>query len=249
METRLMRPEIFVVLPDVHSPFHNPKLVIKIGKMLRDIKPDCLIISGDFLDLFTLSKYNAGNLGLLGGLTLSREYEIGRKVLDVFDIKAKKHFLFGNHEDRWTRYMQTGDTAKLGHELIAPEEALNLEKRDWSIYRDWQNDSVRIGPHLEVIHGTYLTDHCAKKHMDAFNGSVIFGHSHRFGSYINGQRGGYNIGYLGDSASPGFAYAPRCTRGRWTNGFAIVFLFDDGTFLVNAIQCWKDRFVMNGRVY
>ncbi len=247
----MSKPHVAVVLPDIHVPWHNKKLLPKIGHLLRDLRPQQLVLSGDFLDLFTLSRHNEGSLVKLGELTLSREYQVGNEVLDMLAVPSacKKHYLFGNHEDHYRRFLAHGDSGKLGNELAGPAEGLRLAERGFEVKDDWMNDSVAIGTHLEVIHGVYTNDHCSKKHLEAWGNSIIFGHSHRFGSYVNGKRGGYNIGFLGDINSPGFSYAPRCTRNRWVNGFAVVYTLDDGSFLVNAVQCWNDKFVFGGKVY
>lgn len=249
-----MTPHTTIILPDVHVPFHDANLVAKVCKLIRDIKPQCLVLSGDFMDLFTLSRHAAGSIAKLRGLTLSQEYRAGREVITGIAAGAKHsaagamHYLYGNHEDRYLRFMADGDAGKLGEELTSPEDGLRI--RDlFHVHTDWQNDSIQIGAHLEVIHGTYLNDHAAKKHLDNFAGSVVFGHSHRFQTYVNGKRGAYNIGFLGDRDSIGFSYAPRWTRSKWVNGFAVVYTMDNGDFLVNAVQCWGGKFVFNGRVY
>jgi len=247
------RHQTFLVLPDVHVPFQNDRLIEKICKLAVDIRPDGVVFLGDFLDLFSLSKYAEDSLYQLRDVTLTEEYTIGRKVLKTFlsaiPRGARKVYLYGNHEDRFFRELEKKDHAKYGKELTSPEEALRLAEQKFEVVTDWKSGSVLLGSHLELIHGTFHGVHCAKSHLDALEGSVMMGHSHRFQIYVTGRRGSYNIGFLGDKASDGFAYAPRAVRQKWVNGFAVVYVLDDGSFLPSCVQCWNDSFVFNGKLY
>lgn len=257
----MKRPHVTLIIPDVHAPFHNANLVTRVAALNHDLRPDHLVFSGDFLDLHSLSRHNRGSLQKLKGLDLSTEYKIGRRVMDQFWRRTPKRctYLYGNHEDNYLRHLADGDNAKVGAELGAPEDALGLCGGDRGrgsrggarveVLRHWMEDSVKVGPHLEVVHGIYTCVHSAKKHLDEYESSVMFGHTHRFQSYVTQKRGAYNIGFLGDPASEGFSYAPKAQRQKWVNGFAVVYTMDDGSFVPLCIQCWNGRFVFNGKTY
>ncbi len=241
-----------MVIPDVHAPFHNVKLLERVTKLYNDLRPDQLVFSGDFLDMHSLSRHNKGSLAKLQGLTLSHEYTAGREVMSGFlggRRGCAKSFIYGNHCDFYLRHLQDGDNAKVGAELGSPAEALRLREHGFEVKERWMEDSVRIGQHLEVVHGLYTCVHSAKKHLDEFECSVMFGHTHRFQSYVTQKRGAYNIGFLGDPNSVGFSYAPKAQRQKWVNGLAVVYTMDDGTFVPVCIQCWNGRFVFNGKTY
>lgn len=245
------RPHVTLIIPDVHVPFHNDKLVNRVARLCGDIAPDHLVFSGDFLDLHSLSRHNRGSLQRLKGLTLSGEYNAGLSVIDRFlgRKRGQRTYLYGNHEDSYLRHLQDGDNSKVGAELRSPEEGLRLRERGFNVLTNWMEDSVRVGPHLEVVHGLYTCVHSAKKHLDEFESSVMFGHTHRFQSYVTQKRGSYNIGFLGDPSSPGFGYAPKAQRLKWVNGFAVVYTLDDGSFVPVCVQCWNGRFIFNGKLY
>ncbi len=99
------------------------------------------------------------------------------------------------------------------------------------------------------MHGTKCSEHPAATHLRRAEASVVFGHTHRFNTYITGKHGGYNIGFLGDRDSKGFHYMPREDRSRWCNGFGVTYTLDDGSFRMAPVQCWKNQFVFNGRLY
>ncbi len=248
-----MRIEQWVILPDLHIPFQNKKLLLKIYKLIHQIKPYGIILSGDYLDMFSLSVFSENSLKLLKEINLSYEYSQGnlelKKIEDVLPKGIKKHYLYGNHEDRYLRWLERGDHAKLDEVLRSPEEAMQLHKKGWKVYTKWRDDAVFLGNHLEVIHGCYTPDNASKKHLSEFNGSVIFGHTHRFGSYVDGKRSAYNIGFLGDKNSEGFNYMNRAKRQKQVNGFAVVSIDTNGEYWVNAIQCWNDKFIYNHKLF
>ena len=71
--------EKWLVLPDVHRPFHNKVLWGKIIKYIHENKQNIygIVLSGDYLDLFTLGSYNENSLKNLTGITLESEYDDG----------------------------------------------------------------------------------------------------------------------------------------------------------------------------
>src|SRR5687767_11468612 len=122
----MKRPKQYIVLPDVHAPWHNAKLLRKVCQLITDIRPHGLILSGDFLDLYSIASHNKGKV--THGWDLKKEYNEGERVLGDILSAAKhtkeRYFLYGNHEDRFIRWMQDVENAKLGKALGSPEEAL-----------------------------------------------------------------------------------------------------------------------------
>jgi predicted phosphodiesterase len=245
--------ESWLVLPDYHVPFHNAVIHKKICKLIKEFKPYGIVILGDFLDMYSLAIWNNGSLGKLDGWTLSKEYKDGKAVLAeleaVLPSGSKRHFIYGNHEDRYRRWLEAGDNAKVGKELISPEDALGLREKKYVVHTNWKDDAVTLGEHLDVIHGQYCVQHPAKKHLEVFQRSVMFGHTHRFDAVVIGKRGAYNIGFLGDKKSHGFDYRPRVDRMNWVNGFAIVHIDDKGDYFAQPISCVGNKFIANGKVY
>jgi predicted phosphodiesterase len=245
--------ELWFLIFDVHAPFHNEKLVNRVLKAIRDAKPYGIILAGDFLDLFTLGKYSENSLRQLRDLTLTMEYTAGRQLLRKFERAipkaAKKVYMYGNHEDRYFRNMEKGDNAKYGDELASPTEALRLREHRFTVLEDWKEDAYLLGEHLEVIHGLYTNIHTAKNHLDKFQGSVVFGHSHRMQSHLSGKRGAWSVGCLADIKNKAFRYAPRPQRLGWMNGFAEVIVDNRGFHYVTPIQAYNDHFIYRGKVY
>lgn len=247
--------EKWIVISDVHRPFHNKVLWTKVLKLIKDMGTGLhgIILAGDYLDLYTLGSYNSESLANLSGLTLQDEYIDGLQGIDeleqVLHKKAKKVYLYGNHEDRYFRHIKEKDNAKYGGALLNPVEALYLNEKNWTVLTDWQSDYFTLGEHLDVIHGIYTSVHSAKTHLDKTGHSVMFGHTHRVQCYHTGNKASYNIGGLYDINSKGFLYMPRLQRQMWANGFALVNINDDGEFYVEQINVWNDCFLAEGKMY
>jgi predicted phosphodiesterase len=245
----------WLVLSDIHRPFHNQVLWSKVLQLITDLGSSLygVILAGDYLDLYTLGSYNAESLANLSGLTLQDEYIDGLQGIDelnsVLHKDAKKYFLFGNHEDRYFRHIKEKDNAKYGGALLNPTEALYLYEKNWEVKTDWQSDYFTLGKHLDVIHGVYTSVNAAKTHLDKTQHSVMFGHTHRVQCFHSGNKAAYNIGGLYDIKSKGFSYMPRLQRETWANGFAIVNINDEGEFFVEQVNVWKDKFFADSKMY
>jgi predicted phosphodiesterase len=251
----LVKLEKWIVISDVHRPFHNKVLWSKVLKLIKDMGTGLhgIVVAGDYLDLYTLGSYNTESLANLSGLTLQDEYIDGLQGIDeleqVLHKKAKKVYLYGNHEDRYFRHIKEKDNAKYGGALLNPVEALYLNEKNWTVLTDWQSDYFTLGEHLDVIHGIYTSVHSAKTHLDKTGHSVMFGHTHRVQCYHTGNKASYNIGGLYDINSKGFTYMPRLQRQMWANGFALVNINDNGEFYVEQINVWNDCFLAEGKMY
>ena len=240
------------ILSDAHVPFHRKALLDKVCRAIRETKPDGLVLAGDFLDLYSVSSHHQGSLYFLKDITLGQEYRAGNEVLDKLDKavgRAAKHYLFGNHEDRFFRWIQQGDNAKTADELRDPATALRLKERGYKVYQNWRDDSVRLGRYLDIVHGTWCSEYSAKKHLREYQRSILFGHTHRVQTDVQGERGAFNIGGLFDKDSKGMSYVPRVTRDKWCNGFGVVDVDSRGYYHAQVVQAFNDSFVLDGKLY
>lgn len=245
-------PGTYLVLGCAHVPGHNESMINGITKLIGDIRNlKGLMLIGDFLDLNSLSGHDRGRFTSVRGLTLDGEYEAGNKILNQLTGElargAEKVYLYGNHEDRWNRYMSDMQNAKTP--LRSPKEALRLVEKGFNVFEHWSSDFVKLGNHLELLHGQYYNTHCAKQHIDKLRGSVVFAHTHRVQMYVEGKTAGFNIGWGGDVSHPFFNYAERGTKSQWQNGFALVTIDNEGNYYVQQIFHHNNKFIYNGKSY
>lgn len=223
-----------------HVPFHHKQLHRGIIELIKDHKDKIkgFHLLGDFLDLNPLSSHDKGRFTAVPGLTLNDEYQIGSDLLYDFDHVLPKDcwktYLYGNHEDRYNRWMSVMDNAKTP--LISPEEGLRLWQRGYNVKTSWKDDFITIGNDFDIFHGIYFNIHNAKAHLDRLRRSCAYVHTHRIQHYQEGQMSAYNIGACADFNARAFNYATRPMKSQWANGFAINMVDDSGRSNVTQIQ-------------
>lgn len=237
-----------IILPCCHVPFHNQPYFHKIKNLISDIKPNEIVIQGDFVDCNALGSYEKGRLSSTG-IDLEEEYTEASKELDELE-QASGHqnfvYLFGNHENRYFRWKADINNSKYG-DLVSPIKGLKLEERGYKVFTDYMNDYYSIGS-LQVMHGEFFNIHAAKKHLDTFRRNVMFAHTHRVQYYREGDFAAWNIGFLGNKNAPCFNYAHRSMKEKWANSFAVV-TQSDGFFHVEVIEFINDSFFFGGLKY
>ena len=242
-----------VVLGCWHVPFHNKTLHKGVRNLIQDYKKDIkgFHLIGDFLDLNPLSSHDKGKFTAIPGLTLNQEYKAGNIALDQLTENLEddcwKTYLYGNHEDRYNRWMRDMDNAKTP--LSSPKESLKLSERGFQTKTNWSQDYFTLGKYLDIFHGIYFSIHSAKAHMDKLRGSCMYAHTHRIQQYIEGNTGSFNIGAGADFSSPAFGYASRAMKSQWQNGFAIVMIDEDGSYHTTQVICQNGRFYFGGKKY
>ena len=243
-----------LILSDLHIPFHNETALDKVLTMLGDTPHDCLIINGDFNEMFAISKFNENSLKDLEGITLGYEYKIANIVREKLDNACNwwvKIFGNGNHEDRFNKFMRTGDNKKLEGALISPIQALNLKASNYIILDNSFQDFIEVGNNLEVFHGVYHNKYFTNKTAEHLLKNAIIGHLHTLQIFTaaNGITC-YSLGFMGDLDYNLFNYANRLTKQRWKTGFLSVTLdCQTSKFWVKPVVIEDNEFEFNGKIY
>jgi len=245
---------IHILMGCNHVPFEHKQLHLGVLELIKDFKKEVkgFHLMGDFLDLNTLSSHDKGKFTAVRGMTLEDEYEAGNLLLNKFDQALPencwKTYLYGNHEDRYNRWMASMDNAKTP--LESPEDALNLKSRGYEVKTNWSQDYFTIGNDFDIFHGIYFSIHSAKAHLDKLRTSCAYVHTHRAQMYREGQMVAYNLGSCADFTSKAFNYATRPMKAQWANGFAINIVDKDGKSNVTLIHVTPDgHFYFGGKKY
>lgn len=104
------------LLSDIHLPYHSMSALTACFDWLVPQKVDGLLLNGDTLDCFQLSKFGKDPRKR----NFAQELEIFAdffKILKNTFPKAKLFFKMGNHEERYDRFLQMK-----AHEIIGVEE-------------------------------------------------------------------------------------------------------------------------------
>lgn len=246
----------YVVFSDIHIPYEDKTLVAAALELVKDIQPHGVVLNGDILDLPEVSRHNAGSVAHLEGKRIANSFAAGNKFLDTLDAAVgprckEKHWVTGNHENRWDRWVQSGDNAVFADdEYVTLPARLRLKERGYIYHGDYPDAHVRLGK-LLVTHGQFCGKYPASRHMERYQTSILVGHTHTQQTYHastwDGQRAAYCAGHMADEDSEAMAYFPKPRP--WIKGFTIVHVFPGGDFVVQPINYVGGRFMYGSDVY
>nr|DAP28614.1 MAG TPA: Calcineurin-like phosphoesterase [Caudoviricetes sp.] len=94
---------LVVIGSDMHIPFQDDRAVACFIKYCKEKRPEAIVLNGDILDMFMLSKFTKGEgRNPLEEITMCRELlEMVRKACPTSDI----YYVIGNHENRLEKYV------------------------------------------------------------------------------------------------------------------------------------------------
>jgi len=248
---------------DIHYPFQDDKVVEILYQVARDLQPTHLYMQGDLLDFYQLSDYRPPEDHRLtpDQADLQEALEMGTEHLALMQSitnAAERHYLMGNHEDRWNRLLlKAQQDSRLQHILRLPalqnvltlEFLMGLKHLGWETYPYVDAPTILMNNRLVVSHGYRATIWCTRASLSDYGKSVIFGHSHRIQQFtrrdLRGTDGAWSIGCMCD-LNPWYRH-----HADWHQGFAVVVWRQeaDGGFLFNVEQIrvhdgkaiWRDR--------
>lgn len=214
---------------DLHSPFHDRsawKIMLDIAK---DLKPQLVVIHGDFFDFYSVSRHAKDPQ--MDFKTWKDEMKEARGVLDELILatpKAEIVYLEGNHEKRLIRYIN--DCAPKLSGLFKNEEVMGLPNEIKYIPYG-QKGKYPIGS-LICVHGSRAGENPAATMVKKFRTNVIFGHTHKIQEYhVTNAHGddfvGLNIGWMGDQVK---AAEYILDIADWSLGFGITYHKKNGFF-------------------
>lgn len=240
------------------TPTHAPRLVKPFLAFVKDFQPDVLALMGDQIDCFPVSRHLKDN-------ALEREGQRLRDDIEEFDKKflsplervlkpdARRIWLDGNHE-AWADQLVAREPGLRG--LVAPRDVLRLKDRDWEIKH--QGYLLKLGKwkgaHGDVIlgyNGGRGTQYPAMRALNVYGSSVRLWHTHMYQSMMREVMA--DESYHTAVCVPGMcnraAHYAKNAPNRFAHGFCYGYVFPDGLFQDYIVVIWKDRFVVDGKVY
>lgn len=196
----------WVVIPDLHYPYHDPDFVALTEEIVKMTKCTGIVQLGDALDFFQISTYPKDPARknsihedmLLYSEQIDRWVKIGGKHLKYF------YQLEGNHCYRLSRYISTkapevyAIIKSVPAVLEFPERNRGGEIRfRWFDYSKW--DACKIGQTV-LHHGFYFDRHVAVNNLKRYPCNFIQGHTHRYQYATDGDRFSVSLGH-GSKAS------------------------------------------------
>lgn len=169
-----LSPEIAVVAGDFHFDYHDKHIVALFLSFLSWLKPDTVIINGDLVDFYEISRFSKDpkRIG-----TLQHELDIAKYFLEeVRRILPRSHIIYmaGNHDARMNEFLKN-------HPNIASLRALTLESlltlHDLGIQFIPYEERLHFGD-LVIWHGDKANKHAAASYLNDWVVSGIFNHKH-----------------------------------------------------------------------
>ncbi len=249
-----MKQERWVVSGDQHCPWHDETVHAAFLRFLKTFKPDGFVLNGDFLDVYSLSRYINGTLDLEMPdrqlITLEKEITPANDVLDDYDAilpkDCKKVFLYGNHEDRVRRWASNGTNSVLGN-FLNPRRLLHLDKRGYKVIEDYPSGYIELGS-LQIAHGSRSSVNASKAILDEYRHSIANNHTHTTQmSYVGGigtKQVGICIGCMCDMDAPGMKYQKN--TGRWVHSWLVVNV-EGNKFWPELVVGYNKRFFYGGK--
>ncbi len=252
------KPDIghITIWSDQHFPFTDMGAHAAIYSFVEDWQPDYHVHIGDCLDLGGISRHTENDY--------IAQYEepveegliaLGRHFNTLFDITphSKIVWLWGNHEERLRRFIRKNPAWR--GLLDNPLKLLKgfgycdkANKIKLVILEDFE-DEYKIGK-MRFVHGFWTCKHVAAKHVEAYDDSIIFGHSHSMQMHViqkQQPRAGYCVGHLTDKR------ARRYLKGapsRWVTGFGHAqYLKSNGNYTMSLLPIVDGGFMFAGRYY
>ena len=190
-----------VVLPDMQigyfrdksgelSPTHDETAIALAIEILKDVKPDLVVLVGDNLDLPELGKYRVTPaFQQTTQASVERATEICAQ-LRAAAPNAEIKWLAGNHEERLTNFMLDNAAAAFGIRsgnrpeswpVLSVPNLCRLDDFDIEYLSGYPASCVWINEHIKVIHGDLVRSGGSTAHayLKREKVSVLYGHIHR----------------------------------------------------------------------
>jgi len=210
------------ILSDIHIPYHSMAAITAALDFCKKEKPDALLINGDLLDCFQLSRFIKDPRKR----HFAEELKMFKEVIEIFSktLKCKIYFKYGNHEERYEHFLFTKAKELIGVEEFELENIIKARANGIEIIKDKR---IIHAAGLNIIHGHEFSTaffspvNVARGLFLRGKTSALQGHSHQTSSHTESDMNGkitttWSAGCLCELHPE---YAP---INRWNWGFAIV---------------------------
>jgi predicted phosphodiesterase len=216
------------ILSDIHVPYHNIESLTVAIDFLKAEKIDALLLNGDSIDCFRLSRFvkdpKKRNFKL--------ELDIFKELIEVFEreLACKIYFKIGNHEERYEHFLQEKAGELIGIEEFEFENIIKARAKGIEVIGEKRimklNGLNGIHGH-EYIGGISAPVNIARGLYLKGKRSAFQGHNHSTSEHTEPDMDGkitttWSIGCLCELHP---LYMP---LNKWNHGFAMVTLDDDG---------------------
>lgn len=237
---------------DAHHGYENKKACNCFVKVAEIVKPWGIRLNGDMMSCDSFSRHDIAKAPK-SHWTNTEFYEDSlheyRKMseflckLERAAPKADKEYLLGNHEQWLIDFIKADPTRTKDFSL---EARLPLKELGWKTFPYRQ---IRTLGKLLLAHGFYTGANHAKKHVDSFGKSILYGDTHdiqvwskvtplkeSFMAWSNGCLCDMNPHYL------------RNRPQNWNHCLALVHVWPNGNYQVDQHRINNGKVIIDGEV-
>lgn len=249
---RRFKEGLYIIEPDRHFPYQDPRFSNIIYKLIKDYKPQGFVNIGDLLDAPQATEHlkDPRKMGRI-------EDDIAAVNLHLDKIHAEMpkgstiDCLEGNHENRISRYIISRAKNLVGM-IPAFDKQYEFKDRNacgkclwtWHDLNIW--DSLKIG-NTVIHHGHFYNKHVAVQNLERYGiygVNFLQGHTHRVQYATNGSVFSASIGH-GAIASK-IAHMP--TPNDWQQAITF-FTFYNGFPTLEIFKVNNGTCVVRGKIY
>lgn len=212
-----------LILSDIHLPYHCNESLTAALEMGVKMNVDAILLNGDTLDFFSLSRFAKDPKGRSFAHEL-KTFEEFIQVLKTTFPKAQIYFKHGNHEERYNHYLWMKAGELEGVEEFKIDEI--IQRRAAGVIIIGDKRIIKAGD-LNIIHGhefggnIFSPVNIARGLFLKAKVAAMQGHNHQTSEHTERDMNGritttYSLGCL-CQLSP--TYLP---LNKWNNGFAVV---------------------------
>lgn len=225
------------ILSDVHIPYHSEVALRAAVEYLQAQAIDALVLNGDLLDFYAISRYmkNPKHRNFGAELTAGRQFVAWiRQEFPTIPIVFK----LGNHEERWRAWLWQHAIEISEEPEMGLERWLHLDRHGMQLVEDKR--PVMVG-RLPVLHGHEKGNGISAPVNQArgaflrLHHTVLEGHGHRTSAHCEPDMFGrevfcWSTGCLADLRPEYARFA------KYNHGFALVTVQDGGEFDVQNLR-------------
>jgi len=210
------------ILSDIHIPYHNIESLTCAFDFAKSEKPDAILLNGDTLDFFGLSRFSKDPKAR----SFAHELKTFKEFMDVLKktFDAKIYFKIGNHEERYFHFLWMKAHEIVGVEEFELENIIKSRAEGIEIIKDKR--IIKAGD-LNIIHGhefggsVFSPVNVARGLFLRGKVSAMQGHNHQSSVHVERDMNGgvvktWSLGCLCELHP---AYLP---INKWNHGFSIV---------------------------
>ena len=268
--------KVDIVLPDaqvgfkrdIHSgelaPLHDLKAIAIATEIIKEIKPDRIIMLGDMLDLPDWSTHFVRSPEFYFTTQPSLDW-LASWIKELRPYCKEMVYIEGNHEKRMIDSIVQNTIQAYGIKpanepdvppIVSVPYMLGLHKIGVEYIGNYPHGEFYINDNLVCIHGNKVgpkSGQSIMKMLDSPRISVIQGHVHRLEMghktvWSHGQPKIYQAVSLGTLARIDGIVPGAGTRYNWQQGFGVV-EYDNDRFQIDSIGIYDGKAIFKGKFY